>query len=129
MVLGHSEFCFVPTILVHGDVIPHVVRSRFKAPLSLRHPGLPSLHMNGRRSRRGSGFTGRAAAVAAQTRCGEGRVRGEIRRKLHDYLSFTIDKAQNPSGISHVSQDVRKKGDLRLCSKDSHRPRLWLARC
>ena len=47
-----------------------------------------------------------------------------LRRKLHDYLSFTIEKAQNPPGLSHVSQDVREKGDLRLCSKDSHRPRL-----
>src|SRR5450756_2013444 len=45
-----------------------------------------------------------------------------LRRKLHDYLSFTIEKAQNPAGLSHVSQDVREKGDLRLCSKNSHRP-------
>src|SRR5450756_765190 len=36
-----------------------------------------------------------------------------LRRKLHDYLSFTIEKAQNPPGLSHVSQDVREKGDLR----------------
>ena len=48
---------------------------------------------------------------------------------VHDYLSFTIEKVQNPPGLRHVSQDVRAKGDLRLCSKDSHRPRLCLAHC
>lgn len=38
-------------------------------------------------------------------------------------------EAQNPLGIRHVSQDVREKGDLRVCSNDSHRLPLWLARC
>jgi hypothetical protein len=32
------------------------------------------------------------------------------RRMPHDYLSFTIEKTQNPPGCGHVSQDVREKG-------------------
>src|ERR1019366_6026234 len=54
---------------------------------------------------------------------------GERGGKPHDYLSFTIEKAPNPPRPTRRSQDVREKGDLRLCSKDSHRPRLWLAPC
>lgn len=58
-------------------------------------------------------------------RCGESGVSGAgLRRKPHDCLSFRIETAQNPPGLSHVSQDIGEKGDLRLCSKDSHRPRL-----